>query len=303
MPTPTFEDVASRIAARQHGIVTRRQLLAEGVSRDVLDHRVRTRRLRPVHRGVYRVGPVEPALAREMAACLACGPNAWLSHRSAGVLWELLKRSPRPALVDITLRGSERRRPGIHAHRIGTLRDDEVTRRHEIPVTTPARTLFDLAAVLRPMALEKAVAEGVARRLVREDELMKMVESRAGRRGVHRLRAVLGGTGLVFTRSRAEELFLTLVRRARVDHPEVNVMIGGYEVDFYWPRERLVVEIDGVPFHTSSRAFERDRRRDADLAPRGIRVVRVTWKQLTREPEAVLVRLGGALLANPGGGS
>ena len=302
MPTPTFEDIASRIAVRQHGIVTRRQLLAEGVSRDVLDHRVRTRRLRPVHRGVYRVGPVDPPLAREMAACLACGPDAWLSHRSAGVLWELLKRSPRPALVDITLRGSERRRPGIRAHRTATLRDDEVTRRREIPVTTPARTLFDLASLLRPMALEKAVAEGVARRLVREEELIEMIERRPGRRGVEGLRAVLGGTGPVFTRSRAEDLFLTLVRRAQVDPPEVNVMIGGHEVDFFWPREQLVVEIDGVPFHTSSRSFERDRRRDADLAARGIRVVRLTWQQLTRGPEAVLVRLGGALLANSGGG-
>ncbi|HSM06539.1 MAG TPA: type IV toxin-antitoxin system AbiEi family antitoxin domain-containing protein [Longimicrobiales bacterium] len=294
---PTFDGVAFRIAARQQGIVTRHQLLAHGVGRDIIDHRVRTLWLQPIHRGVYRVGPVEAPLSREMAACLACGPDAWLSHRSAGRLWELLKGSLRPAAVEVSLRSGGRRRPGIRTRRVGTLGQNEVTYRHGVPVTTPARTLCDLAADLRPIALEKAVAEGVALRLVSEQELAGVAARHSGRRGIQKLRAVLGGGGPAFTRSRGEELFLELVRRAQVDEPEVNLTIAGHEVDFYWPREQLAIEIDGGPYHSSSRAFERDRRRDADLASRGIRVVRITWRQLTREREAVLVRLGGALQA------
>lgn len=235
-----------------------------------------------------------------MAACLACGPDALVSHRSAAVLWRLLERSRR-APVDVILLGSQRLRPGIRTCRVGTLRDDEVTRRHGIPVTTPARTLYDLAGRLRPVALEKLAAEALARRLTSENELLEMVERHAGRRGVHRLRAVLGGAGPAFTRSKAEELFLAMTRRAGIEEPQVNVSVGRHEVDFYWPGARLAVEIDGRAFHASSRDFERDRRRDAELATQGIRVVRVTWKQLTREPEAVLVRLGGALAASGGG--
>lgn len=299
-PPHTFEEVVSRLAAGQHGVVTRAQLAAEGISRDVLDHRVHTRRLQPLHRGVYLVGPVAPQNAREMAACLACGPCAYLSHRSAGALWGLLKRSAR-APVDVALRSGVRKRPGIRTYRIRTLQDDEVTGRHGIPVTTPARTLYDLAGRLRPLALEKIIAEALARRLTSEEELVEMVERRAGRRGVHRLRAALGQTGPAFTRSRAEELFLGLARRARIEEPQVNVTVGRHEVDFYWPRARLAVEVDGRAFHTSSRDFERDRRRDAELATHGIRVVRITWKQITSEPEAVLVRLGGALAASGGG--
>lgn len=296
----TFEEVVSHLAAGQHGVVTRAQLTAEGISRDVIDHRVHTRRLQSLHRGVYLVGPVAPPHARAMAACLACGPNACLSHRSAGALWGLLKRSRR-APVDVTLRSGNHARPGIRIFRIRTLRDDEVTRRHGIPATTPPRTLYDLAGTLRPLALEKAVAEALARRLTSEEEVLEMIERQAGRRGVHRLRAALGRTGPAFTRSRAEELFLALARRAQIDEPQVNVTVGQHEVDFYWPRARLAVEIDGRAFHASSRDFERDRRRDAELATHGIRVVRVTWKQLTGEPEAVLVRLGGALAASGGG--
>lgn len=299
-PARAFDEVVSRLAARQHGIVTRTQLTGAGISRDVIDHRVRIRRLQPLQRGVYLVGPVAPPHAREMAACLACGPDAHLSHRSAGAVWGLLKQSRR-APVDVALPGRRRRRPGIRTHRIRTLRDDEVTRRYGIPVTTPARTLYDLAGRLRPLALETAVADALARRLTNEEELLEMVERQAGRRGVHRLKAALGRTGPAFTRSRAEELFLALARRARIEDPQVNVTVGRHEVDFYWPGARLAVEIDGRAFHASNRDFERDRRRDAELATHGIRVVRVTWEQLTSEPEAVLVRLGGALAASSGG--
>lgn len=243
------------------------------------------------------MGPLAQRYTSEMAAVLACGPDAVLSHRSAAVLWRLLDRRLRGARVEVTLSRGQRSRPGVRVRRSRTLTPEDVTKHEQIPVTTPTRTLVDLAAVLRPTALERAVAEGVARRLVEEAALERAVARHQGARGIGKLRAVLGGTGPAFTRSTAEESLLALVRRARLVSPEVNVIVGGHEVDFFWPTERLVVEVDGRAFHSSARAFERDRRRDAELAARGIRVMRVTWKQLTREPEAVLVRLGGALLA------
>jgi very-short-patch-repair endonuclease len=292
-----FNDIASRLAAGQHGVVTRRQLLDGGVARRTIARRLSGGLIRQLHRGVYLLGPLAQRYTSEMAAVLACGPDAVLSHRSAAVLWRLLDRRLRGARVEVTLSRGQRSRPGVRVRRSRTLTPEDVTKHEQIPVTTPTRTLVDLAAVLRPTALERAVAEGVARRLVEEAALERAVARHQGARGIGKLRAVLGGTGPAFTRSTAEESLLALVRRARLVSPEVNVIVGGHEVDFFWPTERLVVEVDGRAFHSSARAFERDRRRDAELAARGIRVMRVTWKQLTREPEAVLVRLGGALLA------
>lgn len=291
----TLEEVVHRLAARQHGVVTRRQLRSEGFDGAVVDQRVRTRRLRPIHRGVYLVGPVAPPNAPEMAACLACGPRAVLSHRTAGVHWKILKARTGPRSVEVTIPGGYRRRPGIRVYRIRTLQPGETTRLMGIPVTTPVRTLFDLAGHLRRRPLERAVAEAIARRLTSPEEVLAMSRRHARRRGAARLRATVEAGDPARTRSEAEERFLTLVRRARLDPPEVNVTLGRYEVDFYWPRSRLAVEMDGMSFHTSRRAFERDRLRDGELAARGVRVVRVTWRQLSREPEALLVRLGRAL--------
>jgi very-short-patch-repair endonuclease len=128
-----------------------------------------------------------------------------------------------------------------------------------------------------------------------------MVQRHAGRRGASRLAAVFEGGGPALTRSEAEERFLLLVRRARIDPPEVNVIVAGHEVDFYWPAERLAAEVDGFAFHASPPAFARDRRRDADLTAAGLRVMRILSQQITDEPEALLVRLGRALAATSRG--
>lgn len=297
MPRPQSPElVESRVASRQHGVVTRAQLLEAGLSDDVIDHRIRTRRLTRIHRGVYLVGVVAPPFARELAACLACGPAAALSHESAARLWGIRPGGP-ARVLEVTIPRGYRRRPGLVVHRVATLGSDQVTRLRGVPVTTPARTLYDLAGRLRGRAVERAVAEAVARRLTTVAELLATGERHAGRRGAGRLAAVLGaGEGAPpRTRSEAEERFLSLVHRGGVRPPVVNRRIGRFEVDFYWPSERLAVEVDGLAFHVSPRAFERDRLRDAELAARGVRVMRVTWRQITEEPQAVVKRLERAL--------
>lgn len=297
----TIGAVEARIATRQHGIVTRAQLRAAGFSDDIIDHRIRTRRLARVHRGIYLVGVVAPSYAHEMAACLACGPRAVLSHRSAAVLWQIVRGRARPSHLEVTIPNGYRRRPGLQVYRIGTLQPDEVTRLEGIPITTAARTLYDLAGLLRRRSLERAMAEAIALGLTTTAEVRAMAERQEGRRGVGQLRAVLDLGDPRRTRSEAEERFFDLIRGTDMPCPAVNTRVGGYEIDFFWAAERLAVEVDGFTFHTSRRAFEQDRRRDAELATLGVRVVRVTWRQIIDEPKAVISRLQLALSTPVGG--
>lgn len=292
--SPTISDVAARIAIRQHGIVTRTQLRVAGFSDDVINHRIRTAHLSRIHRGIYLVGVVPPPCARELAACLACGPHAVLSHRSAGALWGIVKMRRR-RIVEVTIPRGYRRRPGLRVYRTGTLLPDEVTRLKGVPITTVVRTLYDLAGWLPRRPLERAVAEAIALGLTTVGEVRAMADRQGGRRGAGRLGAVLGPGEPVWTRSEAEERFLELVRRGGIRVPAVNTRVAGHEIDFYWPTEGLAVEVDGFAYHTSPSAFERDRRRDAELVAAGVRVVRVTWRQITEEPRAVVRRLKGAL--------
>lgn len=210
-------------------------------------------------------------------------------------MWSLI---PSPGLdrVEVTVASGGRKRLDIEIHRTARL-DRKDTRRIEgIPVTSPARTLLDLSTVLPASPLERAVAEAEVRRLVRRSEPLVQLNRHRGRRNVGALRALLdrdGGPAL--TRSRAEEELLRLVRAASLPPPQTNVRIGGYEVDFLWREKRVVVEVDGFAFHSSRAAFERDRRRDAELQGRGFTVIRVTWRQLVDEPEAVIARIAAAL--------
>ena len=291
------DDTIFELAARQHGVVSRRQLVRAGVSPDKIDGRVRAKRLHPLYRGVYRVGPVVAQYAQEMAAVLACDGLAVVSHRSAAALWQLMphRRGTGPVAV-ILARSDHGRRPNIEPHRTRTLSADEVTKLDRIPVTTPARTLLDVAGAVSCRELERAVAEAFARRLVSRSDIQTLLSRHRRRPGAGVLRALLGPEQPALTRSEAEECFLALIRKARLPPPEVNVPIGDYEVDFFWRAERFVVEVDGLAFHSSTRRFESDRRRDAVLAATGLRVIRVTWRQMQTEPEAMLVRLGQALI-------
>ena len=250
------------------------------------------------------------AHSRALAATLACGETAILSHRSAAALWGLLTDSG--DIVDVTVDNRTETRPGILVHR-SRLRRDEIGQRQGVPVTTPARTLLDLAGMVTERAagrvvlardteraagrvvvardVERALAEAFAQRLTTRRAMQAMLARRDGR-GKAILRELLeSDTKPALTRSEAEEQFLDLVRRGGLADPAVNVMVERYEVDFLWASERVIVEVDGHRYHASRTAFENDRRRDALLTAAGYIVMRVTWDQLTHEPEAILVRL------------
>ena len=249
---------------------------------------VARKRLHRLHRGVYAVGHLN--LTRNshfMAAVLACGERAALSHFSAAVLWGLLASHGK---IHVTAPGG-RARPGLVVHR-AELGEDEIGKRAGIVVTRPARTLIDLADVAPRRTLERALDEAEYLRLD-----CTGLAPRRGRRGSGALSSVLavhtaGGTR---TRSELEEMFLSLCDRHGLPRPEVNVHIEGYECDFVWRDQRLIVETDGGAAHDTRRAKRRDPVRDADLMIAGWRVWRLSYEQLFRGPETVaqqLVALG-----------
>jgi very-short-patch-repair endonuclease len=280
----------SALAARQHGAVTTAQLAEAGLSEAAIGHRVERGQLTRVHRGVYRVGPVPDTLTSPMAAVLACGPTAVLSHQAAAVLFGA--RAATGGSIDVTVDGHGRSRDGIRVHR-AKLAPEERTERLAIPVTTPARTILDLAGALAEEDLERTLNELFVQRLVKAKDVNDLLTRHPNRRGTAVLRGLLDDPKL--TRSDAERLLLRLVRSAQLPIPQTNVRVGRFEVDAYWPLERLVVEMDGFGAHGTRRAFERDRARDADLIVLGLRVLRVTWRQLVHEPQAVVARIAGAL--------
>ena len=283
--------LVAEVAARQHGVVSARQLADCGLTRDAVAHRVRHRRLTPLHRGVYRVGPLSDSLTSLMAATLACGAGAALSHRAAAHLHGF---GPEIAVVDVIAPAHPRSRTGIRVRR-AVLTGNEVTVVDGIPVTTPERTIRDLATVLPRKQLERAIEEAQIQRKLDHITLTDAVDKHRGHRGARALRAAASTSDPQLTRSEAERKLSEVIRSAGLPRPQTNARIGGYEVDAVWRRERLVVEVDGFAFHGSRYAFERDRRKDQRLTAEGWRVLRVTWRQLVDEREAVAARLGAAL--------
>jgi very-short-patch-repair endonuclease len=280
---PVGDDRAGvKLAARQHGVVTGEQLAAAGLTRHGIATRVKQGRLKRLHRGVYLVASLPAPLTPQMAAVLACGATAVLSHHAAATLWGM--RPPREGDIDVTVRqGQARHRQGIRVHRTHLDRSD-TTRHHGIPITTPARTLLDLAAVLTQPQLDRAVEQAQILRLVRPTTLPPHPALQ---------RAIQVDPSL--TRSEAEARLLALIRAADLPTPQTNVRVHGHEVDFYWPQHRLVVEVDGYAYHATRNAFERDRLRDTHLQARGIQVGRITWHQIARTPEALIARLAATI--------
>lgn len=284
----------ARIAATQHGVVSRRQLQALGLGKTGIRLRLRHGRLHFLYRGVYLVGhEVEPRYARQMGAVLACGDGALLSHRSAVELWELL--APAPGDIDVTVPGRLRtHRRGIVVHRSQPLDARDYGRIENIPVTNVGRSLLDFAEIAAPRELERAYDEARTQRLIRA--LDGVLARHPGRRGARAL-AALGDSAPLLTQSEAEELMLTLIRKARLPLPEVNVRIGRWQLDFLWREEGLNLEIDGHRYHSLEKAIARNHVRDADLEARGIRVRRATARELVQTPEAVIARVARALSA------
>ncbi len=283
------ERILAAIAVRQHGVVTTPQLAAAGVGRNGITRRVADGRLHRLHRGVFLLGPLTGPWTKEMAAVLACGEIAVLSHRSAAALWRIRRAWLGPPEVTVT-DGRSRGRPGLRVYRTRRLDPRETRRREGVPVTSPARTLLDLAGVLPERDLARAVEEAQVLKLATPRELAHVTGR--GRPGSAALRAVLNlQHEPSLTRSEAELAFLELVRSAGLPDPETNVNVLGHEVDFLWREQKLIVEVDGFAYHSSRQAFERDRRRDARLQAAGFRVIRFTYLQIVRDPAAVITCL------------
>jgi very-short-patch-repair endonuclease len=261
----------------------------------MVEGRVRAGRLRALHRGVYQVGPIAGTYAAEMAALLACGDLAAVSHGSAALVWGVESACRRPEnLVEITVPvGRRPRAPGVRIHR-GVIRTGEVSRLHGLTLTTPARTLLDIAPLAAMHDLGRALTHFLERRLVDQREIEELLRGYPSRPGTPKLRALLESPAFSLTLSDPEDQFRALIRAARIPDPESNVKVCGYRVDFFWRDACLVVEVDGFAFHSSKRMFEKDRSRDAVLTAAGIGVIRVTWRQLQEERLAIVARIAQA---------
>jgi very-short-patch-repair endonuclease len=282
----------ARVAARQHGVVTYEQLLASGLGPGAIKRRVAARRLQQLWRGVYAFGHQElRPEGRLTAAVLACGPGAVLSHRSAAALWELLPPWEGPVEVTVATKAGRQQRRGIRLHCCRRLDPKDLTTKNGIPITTPAKTLVDLNAVVRDRLLERAYEQAQVRRLLPPGAVEEALERAVGRRtrALRRLIAIERRTSTV-TRSELEERFLALIRRGGLAEPEVNARLAGYEVDFLWRAERRVIEVDGFAYHSTREAASRDRRKDDDLEAAGFGVTRFTADQVLHDPEDTLAR-------------
>lgn len=291
--------LVARLAGSQNGVVTLRQLVEIGLTRNAIAHRVGIGRLYPLHRGVYLVGhEVAPALARETAAVLACGEDTLIASHTAAAMWQWRPTLP-PTVEVIVVGRNPGRREGIRVHRARSLDPEDRTRRHGLPITAPARTILDQAAVLAARELERAIDEARAQRLVNDASLVAAVRRAPNHRGARAVRAHLETAGEPhMTRSEAEERMLALVRAADLPRFETNRYVLGYEVDFLWRALRVVVEVDSWQFHRDRKRFEDDRRRDADLQAAGHVVLRITARRLRHDPLYVASRLG-SLLSRP----
>ena len=283
------------MANLQRGRVTRAQLVAAGVSEGAQARMISRGALIREHQGVYRVGHCAAIpWGAETAALLACAPGTVLSHRSAAVAWGLLSDT---AIVEVTIADAQTGTPGgVIVHRSRTLLPRDVTIRNGLPVTSVARTLLDLAGVVKARLLEKAIDQALLTHMVTPTQLQDVLDRSIGRRGAGTLKRIVQSEGpSTQTRSNPEERFLALVRQAGLPAPEVNGRIAGYEVDFLWRSQRVALEIDSWGFHRTRNAFERDRLKGAHLSAAGLSVVRATDTQLEDEPVAVVVRIAQTL--------
>lgn len=310
----------SRIAEKQHGVVSVRQLHATGLGRNAVTIRVRAGRLHRLYQGVYAVGHVAPSRQREwMAAVLACRRNAteadgaekgtradegpagnstvlsmaaetsavleyWgaaLSHHSAAQLWGLLPG--RAGAIDVLIPGygGKKRQRGIRVHRSRTLLPAQVTLRDGIPVTTPARTVADLRRTISALGRKGLISPKELRRAIRQADVLGLPLGDDEERDR--------------TRSDLELDFLGLCRRHRLPAPRVNVRVGRHLVDFLWRDRRVAVETDGYLYHRGREAFQDDRARDLDLRELGFQVIRLSEKQVNEEAPQVAAALRRAL--------
>jgi very-short-patch-repair endonuclease len=293
------DEAMARLALRQHGVVARRQLLDLGMSGRAIERRLQRGQLHEVFRGVYVFGARRISRkGRWMAAVVVSDERTVLSHRSAGRLWRLLPSADE--WVDVmNPPGRVVRRKGIVSHE-SEIWNDEREVVDAIPVTSPFRTIFDLAAVLKLRELERTWHEAEVRGLRDRVSLPMLLERYPGRRGARNLRALLEAAEPVgFTRNDFEEVFVALVDSYGLRRPRMNgtLALRGrfFEIDALWEDERVAVELDSRSVHSTNRNFESDKQRDRILLAEGWRTVRVTWRQLKDEPDEIVADLRKAL--------
>jgi very-short-patch-repair endonuclease len=279
------------LARKQHGVVTRRQLLDLGLSSKAIQHRIERRRLHPLWQGVYAVGREEvDKLGRWRAAVLACGPEALLGYRSAAALWGMTERAPET--IEIVVPSHVRRRhPGIRVHRRAAIRSEDWCVHHGIAVTRPAATLIDCASQVGRRTLEAMVNAADRLDLIDPEALRREIQTTPPRPGLPALRWLLDRDAFRRTDSELERRFLALIRSARLPIPQTQVQVNGLRVDFHWPALGLVVETDGLRYHRTPIQQARDLKREQDHVAAGLTAMRFTAGQVRDEPSVVLARL------------
>jgi very-short-patch-repair endonuclease len=279
------------LARKQGGVVSREQLLGLGFSSKGIEWRLARGRLSRVMPGVYAVGRSELGpKGRWMAAVLAAGPGAALSHSSAAAFWGFGKE--RRGGVEVSApTSSGRRRPGIRLHRRPCLHQDDITVHQDMPVTTPIRTLVDLAAVLPAISLERAVNETDKLNGPNPEALRTALERYRGQRGVAKLRTLLDRRTFRFSDSDLEIWFRPLARAAGLPEPLTKRWVNGFEVDFFWPDLGLVVETDGLRYHRTPSQQSRALRRDQTHTATGLTPLRFSHEQIKFEPDYVRANL------------
>ena len=278
---------AWRRARAQHGVLTRSDLLGLGFSKIAIEHRVATGRLHPIARGIYAVGRAElTPHGRWMAAVLACGDGAALSHSSAAQLWGIGHEEGKR--IDVTIRRrSGLERPGIRVHARASLSKRSVVRRFGIPVTHPIQTLIDLATELKPLRLERAVNEADKLDLVDPETLRKALDGYGGLPGVRTLRTMLDRHTFRLSDSDLEILFRPLALAAGFPLPLSKHWVLGYETDFFFPDHDLIVETDGLRYHRTAAQQARAVKRDQKHVAAGLRVLRFTHWQIAHAADEV----------------
>jgi very-short-patch-repair endonuclease len=289
------DNLISRLARRQHGVVAAWQLTALGISTSAIDRRVTDGRLRRIHRGVYAVGEIGRN-GYWMAAVLACGEGALLSHREAAALWDLRGSSRRA--IDVTVVGSRRcSRPRLTIHSTGELHAHDRAEVDGIPVTSIARTLLDLAEVVSGTELRRAYEAAERHERLDIRAVRELLDRSNGRRGAAALLALLDydPSPAIGSKSDLESMLLDLVRESGLALPQLNVLVDGYLVDAHWPEARLVVELQSYEHHAHRQAFDRDYAKLGRLRLAGYEVLPLTHRQVIEDADWVVDALRSLL--------
>jgi very-short-patch-repair endonuclease len=301
-----------RLAVQQNGVVTLEQLEGLGLTNEAIVKRVDRGRLHRIHQTVYSLTPdLMTQRGRFMAAVLACGPGAVLSHRAAAYLWGLVEEYDWSKPIDVTAPHRRGRSPaGVAAHRDGSLQPIDKTRLHGVPCTSLARTLLDYAGIAPDWELRKAVAQAEVLGVLDPAAMRSVIRRGRGRRGVAGLRLVVEAIHPQTRRTKGdlERLFLAMCIREKLPHPEINVWLGvpggkPLQADFLWRDAHVIVEADSRGFHDTASAFEYDRKRAQRFEMAGWRVSRCTWAQVERESKRLAATIRAVLAQGQGANS